>query len=102
MMTRAFAGPLSAEAFLADKKHRQFDCLLLDVELTGMSGLELQKQLAATQGAAPVIFITAHDDPRARELAYEAGCLGYFRKTASGDDVLAAIRRALAGPSIPQ
>ena len=92
---------LSAEAFLADKKQPQFDCLLLDIQLTGMSGLELQKQLAATRRAAPVIFITAHDDPRARELAHEAGCAGYLRKTDSGDDVLAAIRSALAGPSIP-
>ena len=89
---------LSAEAFLADMKHPQFDCLLLDVQLTGVSGLELQKQLAAAGTPALVIFITAHDDPRAREQAYAEGCAGYFRKTDSGTDVLEAIRRAVAGP----
>ena len=89
---------LSAEAFLADMKHPQFDCLLLDVQLTGVSGLELQKQLAAAGTPAPVIFITAHDDPRAREQAYAEGCAGYFRKTDSGTDVLEAISRAVAGP----
>ncbi len=93
---------LSAEAFLADTKHPQFDCLLLDVQLTGVSGLELQKQLATAGAPAPVIFITAHDDPRVREQAYAAGCAGYFRKTDSGTDVLEAIRRALAGPSTPR
>ena len=84
---------LSAEAFLADTKHPQFDCLLLDAQLTGVSGLELQKQLATAGAPAPVIFITAHDDPRVREQAYAAGCAGYFRKTDSGTDVLEAIRR---------
>ena len=90
---------LSAEAFLADLKHPQFDCLVLDVQLTGMSGLELQRHLTGKAPAAPVIFITAHDDPRAREQAVAKGCVGYFRKTAAGSDVLEAIRRAVAGPS---
>jgi FixJ family two-component response regulator len=90
---------LSAEAFLADLKHPQFDCLVLDVQLTGMSGLELQRHLTGKAPAAPVIFITAHDDPHAREQAVAKGCVGYFRKTAAGNDVLEAIRRAVAGPS---
>ena len=49
----------SAEAFLADEKHPQFDCLLLDIRLGGMSGLELFRQLAAQKNHPPVIFITA-------------------------------------------
>ena len=89
----------SAETFLADLKHPQFDCLVLDVQLTGMSGLELQRQLNGRARAAPVVFITAHDDPRAREQAVAQGCAGYFRKTAAGADVLEAIRHAMAGPS---
>jgi FixJ family two-component response regulator len=92
----------SAEAFLADQKHPRFDCLLLDIHLTGMSGLELQKQLATAGRTAPVIFITAHDDPQGREQAYAVGCAGYFRKTDPGSDVLEAIRRALAPPSARQ
>jgi FixJ family two-component response regulator len=83
----------SAEAFLADKKHPKFDCLVLDIQLKGMSGLDLSKRLSAVKDGTPVIFITAHDDPEVRAQAKASGCAGYFRKTDSGTDVLAAIRR---------
>jgi FixJ family two-component response regulator len=86
----------SAEAFLADKKHPQFDCLVLDIQLGGMSGIELGRQLAEEAGHAPFIFITAHDEPQAREEALASGCAAYFRKTDSGADVLATIRRLAA------
>ena len=85
----------SAEAFLADTKHPHFDCLVLDIQLPGVSGLKLQKQLTAAGAAPPIIFITAHDDPEAREQAHVAGCAGYFRKTDAGSEVLDAIRRAV-------
>jgi len=87
---------LSAEAFLADKKQPQFDCLVFDVQLGGMSGIELSRQLTAAGGRTPCIFITAHDDPEARAAAEAAGCAAYFRKTDSGADVLEAIRRVAA------
>jgi FixJ family two-component response regulator len=87
----------SAEAFLADTKHPKFDCLLLDVQLGGMSGIELSKQLAAGPNPVPVIFITAHDDPAAQ--AEADGCAGYFRKTDSGQEVLAAIHRVVGAES---
>jgi FixJ family two-component response regulator len=86
---------LSAEAFLADTKHPKFDCLVLDIQLKGMSGLDLSRRLAAVKDGTPVVFITAHDDPEVRAQAEESGCAGYFRKTDSGADVLAAIRRAV-------
>ncbi len=86
----------SAEAFLGDRKHPLFDCLVLDVQLTGISGIELQRQLAARQSALPIIFITANDDPAAREQAMANGCAGYFRKADSGDRIVAAIRGAVA------
>jgi FixJ family two-component response regulator len=86
----------SAEAFLADAKHPQFDCLVLDIQLGGMSGLELQRQLATSGETTPVIFITAHDDLEARAEAEAAGCAAYFRKIDSGALVLAAIRRLAA------
>jgi FixJ family two-component response regulator len=85
----------SAEAFLADKKHPRFDCLVLDVQLKGMSGLDLGRRLSAVKDETPIIFVTAHDDPEARAQAEAAGCAGYFRKTDSGADVLAALRRAI-------
>ena len=84
----------SAEAFLADAKHPKFDCLVLDIQLEGMSGLELRKRLSVVKDSTPVVFITAHDDQDARAMAQEFGCAGFFKKTDSGADVLAAIRRA--------
>src|SRR3954451_14880644 len=78
----------SAEAFLEDTKHPQFDCLVLDVQLGGLSGLDIRKQLAASGQTTPVIFITAHDDPDARTEAIAGGCVGYFRKADSGSEVL--------------
>jgi len=84
----------SAEAFLADAKHPTFDCLVLDVYLGGMSGIELGQRLAIEGRLAPFIILTAHDDPDTRARAEAAGCAAFFGKTESGADVLAAIRRA--------
>ncbi len=84
----------SAEAFLEDTKHPMFDCLVLDIQLEGMSGLELRKRLSAVKDGTPVVFITALDDPEVRAQAEASGCAGFFRKTESGADVIAAIRRA--------
>lgn len=84
---------LSAEDFLLDTKHPEFDCILLDIQLKGMSGLELKRRLSAVQNDTPVIFITAHDDPAMRAETEALNCAGYFRKTDSGVDILEAIRR---------
>lgn len=83
----------SAEEFLLDTKHPKFDCLVLDIQLEGMSGLELRQRLSAVNDVTPVVFITAHDDPAVRAEAEAFGCAGFFRKTDSGTDVLAVIRR---------
>jgi FixJ family two-component response regulator len=86
----------SAEAFLADSKQPKFDCLVLDIQLGGMSGIQLGRQLVAEGGHAPFIFLTAHDDPAARADAAAAGCVAFFQKTDAGAEVLEAIRRAVA------
>ena len=86
----------SAEAFLTDTNRPKFDCLVLDIQLKGMSGLDLRMRLLAVKNTTPVIFITAHDHPEVRAQAEASGCAGYFRKTDSGADVLAAIRRAIS------
>ena len=87
----------SAEAFLADNKRPQFDCMVFDVQLGGMSGIELGRAVASsTVRPAPVIYITAHDDPETRASAEATGCAAYFRKNESGADVLDAIRRLIA------
>jgi FixJ family two-component response regulator len=92
----------SAEAFCADLKQPRFDCLVLDVQLPGMSGVDLRNRLAAEGVATPVLFVTAHDDPAVREAAMAGRCLGYFRKTDAGSAILAAIRCAVAPPLIGQ
>ena len=85
----------SAEAFLADDGHPKFDCLLLDVQLDGMSGLDLGRRLAALSDRTPVVFITALDDTNVRVQAESSGCVGFLSKTDSGEEVLAAIRHAI-------
>ncbi len=81
----------SGEVFLADTKRPKFDCLVLDIQFDGMSGIELQKQLVAGGSKVPIIFITAHDDPAVREEAIAAGCKAFFHKTDPGDAVLAVL-----------
>ncbi len=85
----------SAEAFLQDTKRPRFDCLILDIQLGGISGLELHQRLAAVRDTTPVIFITAYDDPKVRAQALALGCAGYFRKNDGGQMVMEAIRRAI-------
>ena len=89
---------LSAEAFLADAKRPKFDCLVLDVRLGGMSGLDLFAQLAAEQTHPPVIFITAVDEPAARARAEALGCAGFFVKSTPGAGIIEAICRATRDP----
>jgi len=86
----------SAEEFLDDRMRVPFDCLVVDVQLEGMSGVELSRRLAACQIHTPVIYITAHDDPKVRQDALEGGAIAFFRKTDSGVEILAAIRRAIS------
>jgi FixJ family two-component response regulator len=84
----------SAEAFLEDTRHPQFDCLVLDIQLGGMSGIELAQQLVAQGERTPFIYMTAFDDPEVRATAEAVGSAGYFRKTESGTELLEAIKRA--------
>lgn len=84
----------SAEAFLADDKRPRFDCLVLDIRLGGMSGLELFSRLAADKTQPPVIFVTALDEPKARAQAEALGCAGFFSKSTPGEGIIDAIRRA--------
>jgi FixJ family two-component response regulator len=85
----------SAETFLADTKRPRFDCLVLDIQLGGMTGIELCQRLAAVQDDTPVIFITAHDQPEVRAQAKAAGCAGYFRKGDAGAPILDTITQAI-------
>lgn len=81
----------SAEAFLDDSRRPGFDCLVLDLQLQGISGLELSRRLAAVNDATPVIFITAQDNPNQLAEVEASGCAGFFRKTDPGSAILEAI-----------
>ena len=85
----------SAEAFLQDTTHFAPDCLVLDIHLPGMSGLDLCRRLTVLGRATPVIFVTAHDEPEAREEARRAGGSAYFCKPVPGKLLLDAITKAV-------
>ena len=85
----------SADDFLGDAAHPRFACLILDIQLGGMSGIELARRLAACGSTVPVIFITAHDEPGVREQALNVGCAAYLRKSDTGEAVIEAVRRAI-------
>lgn len=91
----------SAEEFLNDQKRPAFDCVVLDVQLAELSGIDLQQRLANSGGCPPTIFITANDDPVARERAESLGCVAYLRKTASGHELLQMIHGVLSKTGEP-
>jgi len=82
----------SAEELLKSARLPDTACLVLDVRLPGMSGLDLQSRLKGDGHSVPVIFITAHPDERARRQALQAGASGFFHKPFSGDELLRAVR----------
>ena len=69
-----------AESFLEDMPACNADCLLLDVHLSGISGIDLQRQLTSSGTDLPVIFMTAIDNDATRQEAFDAGCIAYLRK----------------------
>jgi FixJ family two-component response regulator len=87
----------SAEEFLSAGDARQSDCVILDIRMPGMSGLELQRELSATDRDLPVILITAHgSDEEVRARALAAGAVDYLLKPLREEEVLKAIDEALS------
>jgi FixJ family two-component response regulator len=93
--TEAFG---SAEDFLSRAGASSLDCLVLDIHLGGMSGLELRRRLAAAGSQVPVIFITANDDDATRRAAADAGCAAFLGKPFSGLCLVDEIEKAVANP----
>jgi len=85
----------SAEAFLQSNQMSEIDCLILDLCLPGMSGLELQRQLAEGNFDLPIILMTAHERGDQRRQAVEAGAVAFLNKPFEEADLLNAIDRAL-------
>lgn len=86
---------LSAEDFLTDTNRPKFACLVLDIQLKGMSGLDLGKRLRAVQDFTPIIFITAQDSSEIQAQIEDSRGTVFFRKTDSGAAILAAIRHTI-------
>jgi FixJ family two-component response regulator len=84
----------SAEDFLASPSLARADCLILDVRMPGMTGPELQRELAVRRPDLPIIFITAHDDENRARLLQE-GAVDCLRKPFTEDALAGAIRTAL-------
>jgi len=87
--------PSGAE-FLDAVKQRKPGCVVVDLHMPGMSGLEVQSILAGSALDIPVLFITAYDDPGARNRAVQAGAAGYLRKPFSEEALLEAIDSAVS------
>jgi FixJ family two-component response regulator len=85
---------VSAEAFLAGAIQNEMTCLVLDIDLGGMSGIELRRQLAASGCTLPVIFVTAFDSPATRQEAMDVGCVAYLLKPFPSSLLFAAIGKA--------
>jgi FixJ family two-component response regulator len=88
----------SAEEFLQSDRLNEASCLITDVNLGGMSGLQLQSRLAASGSRIPVIVITAFPDDRVRQRALSAGAAGFLDKPFDTGDLLTCIRLALNRP----
>jgi FixJ family two-component response regulator len=85
----------SAEEFLASPRVNETGCLILDLQMQGMSGLELQCHLARENRQIPIIFITARGCAEAREEAMRAGAVDFLPKPFSEEALLRAIHKAL-------
>jgi FixJ family two-component response regulator len=86
----------SAELFLDSGVLRKITCLILDVRMPGMNGLELQSRLKQENHSVPVVFVTAHDSLRYRRKAFEAGALEFLPKPFDGDKLIRVIQSALS------
>ncbi len=85
----------SAEEFLKSDHLHNTRCLILDVRMPGMNGIELQRRLVASHCDIPVIFITAHGDEAARSQALKDGAVDYLLKPFTAEALLNAIHTAL-------
>lgn len=85
----------SAEAFLDSGILSNVACLLADVRLPGIDGIELQRHIRSSRPALPVIFMTAHDDDNIRERALRDGAVAFMVKPFDGGELLELIARAV-------
>ena len=90
--TRGFA---SAEAFLAWEEAESCACVITDIHMPGMSGIDLKHELLARQRSVPVIMITARNDPAMESRALSSGAVCLLKKPFRTDDLMACVSKAL-------
>jgi FixJ family two-component response regulator len=88
-------GFVSSDAFLSAQDVRETACLILDVRMPGMTGLELQQHIVAAHWRLPIVFVTSHADDDARARALETGAVAFLYKPFREQDLLDAIDTAL-------
>ena len=81
----------SAENFLGSGHLDDTSCLIVDVQMPGMNGLQLQSQLASADCQIPIIFITAYDDKESRRRAMQAGAVAFLSKPFTDEQLLRCI-----------
>lgn len=86
----------SAEAFLARDDHDGIRCLILDLHLAGMDGLQLQESLMALRSSIPIVFVSADGLPAARDRALAAGAIAFLKKPFPDEVLLACVQAAIA------
>ena len=86
----------SADAFLNSNAVENTDCLITDVQMPGMSGIELQSHLIAQGHRVPVIFVTAFPEMEARTHVLHAGAIGFLGKPFSDENLISCLNKALA------
>ena len=84
-----------AEDLLKSERRRSVACVIADVQMPGMTGLELYDRLSASAKPSPTVLITAYPDDGARERALAAGVVGYLSKPFDEQDLLGCVRSAL-------
>jgi FixJ family two-component response regulator len=89
----------SAEEFLASGRVDETACLVSDVKMPGMTGIELQSRLRQQGCRLPVIFITAHPDANQKSRALASGAVGFLNKPFRDDELISCLDRALSGQS---
>jgi FixJ family two-component response regulator len=87
----------SAEEFLEPDERNQTGCLVADIRMPGMSGLELQAKLKAEGSRIPIIFVTAHGDAKMKMKAMKAGAVEFLSKPFDDEVLLEKVRGALKG-----
>jgi CheY-like chemotaxis protein len=90
----------SAEAFLKSERLLETNCVISDVQMSGVSGLELQNKLIVQGSRLPIIFVTAFSEMRARAQALSAGAIGFLAKPFNDEELIACLNEALAARGV--